>query len=190
VWANIIHPEPEQRARIHKLHADAIEYADRLGMEYILTHTGGRDTDDKDKPHPMNHSRQTWEMSVAATRKILADTAGSRVKLGFEAVNSCNMLHPGTIFRTTELLDQCFDLLGEDIMYCHAKDKVWNEMLPHFEGVTLGEGWLDYEIYLARMSRMARPRVLLIEHLPAEQYAPSLKHLKDTAAKLGVQIYS
>ena len=25
---------------------------------------------------------------------------------------------------------------------------------------------------------------------PAEQYAPSLKHLKDTAAKLGVQIYS
>lgn len=39
VWANIIHPEPEQRARIHKLHADAIEYADRLGMEYILTHT-------------------------------------------------------------------------------------------------------------------------------------------------------
>ena len=199
------------------MHADAIEYADRLGMEYILTHTGGRDGGNKDKPHPLNHTKETWDMSVAATKKILADTAGSKVKLGFEAVNSCNnntpqshlrlmadvgddrvkvtldpcnMLHPGTIFRTTELIDQCFDLLGEDIMYCHAKDKVWNEMLPHFEGVTLGEGWLDYETYLVRMSRMAKPRVLLIEHLPAEQYPPSMQHLKDTAERLGVKIYA
>lgn len=217
VWANMIHPDPEERAKVHKLNVNAIEMAERLGMKYILTHTGGRDAKNKDKPHPLNHTRETWEMSVAATKKILKDTAGSKIVLAFEAVNSCNnntpqshvrlredvgdervkvtldpcnMLHPGTIFRTTELLNQCFGLLGEEIMYCHAKDKVWNEMLPHFEGVALGEGWMDYETYLARMSRMKSPRVLFIEHLPRELYPPSRQHLIDTAQKLGVKIYA
>jgi len=217
VWANIIHPDPEQRARIHKMHADAIEMAERLGMKYILTHTGGRDGENKDKPHPLNHTHETWEMSVAAVKKILNDTAGSPIALAFEAVNSCNnntpqshlrlredvgdervkvtldpcnMLHPGTIFRTTELLEQCFSLLGEEIMYCHAKDKVWNEMLPHFEGVALGEGWMDYETYLARLSQMEYPRVLFIEHLPDELYPPSKKYLEETAEKIGVTIYA
>ena len=96
----------------------------------------------------------------------MEDVGDERVKV---TLDPCNMLHPGTIFRTTKLLDQCFDLLGDDIPCCHAKDKVWNEILPHFEGVTLGDGWLDYETYLARMSRMAKPGVLLIEHLPKEQ---------------------
>ena len=217
VVASIIHPDPKERARIHKLHVDTIELAERLGMKYILTHTGGRSSEHKDRPHPLNHTRETWEMSVAAVKKILKDTSGSPIALAFEAVNSCNnntpqshlrlredvgdervkvtldpanMLHPGTIFRTTELLEQCFGLLGEEILYCHAKDKVWNEMLPHFEGVTLGEGWMDYETYLARMSQMKYPRVLYIEHLPNELYPPSKKHLEETAKKIGVTIYS
>jgi sugar phosphate isomerase/epimerase len=216
VWANMIHPDMEERAKVHKLNVDAIAMAERLGMKWILTHTGGRDPENKDKPHPLNHTRETWKMSVEATKKILKDTSGSKINLGFEAVNSCNnntpqshvrlredvgdervkvtldpcnMLHPGTIFRTTELLDQCFDMLGEEIMYCHAKDKVWNEMLPHFEGVALGTGLVDYETYLARMSRLKTPRVLYIEHLADELYPPSKKHLEETAKRLGVKIY-
>src|SRR6056297_2852891 len=27
------------------------------------------------------------------------------------------MMHPGVYFRTTELLNQCFDLIGEDILF-------------------------------------------------------------------------
>ena len=216
-WANIIHPDPQEREKAHRLHIQAVEMAERLGMSFILTHTGGRSGDNKDRPHPLNHPRATWEMSVAAVKKLLRDTSGSSVGLAFEAVNSCNnntpqshlrlkqdvgddrvktvldpanMLHPGTIFRTTELLDQCFDLLGEEILYAHAKDKVWNEMLPHFEGVALGEGMMDYETYLARLSRMEYPRVLYIEHLPDESYAPSKKHIEETAKRLGVRIYS
>ncbi|MFP6646529.1 MAG: TIM barrel protein [Candidatus Latescibacterota bacterium] len=65
LWANIIHPDPGTRDKIHRLHISTIEAAERLSMKYILTHTGGRDGDDKDKPHPQNHTRETWEMSVA-----------------------------------------------------------------------------------------------------------------------------
>lgn len=217
VWVNIIHPDMTERQNAQKVTAQAVEMADRLGMNFILTHTGGNDPKSKDRPHPENWTRETWDKSVQATKQILKDTAGSKVNLAFEAVNSCNnntpqshvrlkqdvgddrvkvmldpvnMLHPGTIFRTTELINECFDLFGEDIMYAHAKDLVWGSMLPEFRGVTLGQGTMDYEQYLTRLSRMKYTRALLIEHLPAELYEPSRQYLVDTAKKVGVTIYS
>lgn len=217
VWVNIIHPDPQKRRELQKHVAQSVELADRFGLKFILTHTGGRDPQNKDRPHPLNWTRETWEMSVNATKQILKDTSGSTVALAFEAVNSCNnntpkshvrlkqdvgddrvkvmldpsnMLHAGTMFRTSELLNECFELLGEDIMYCHAKDQVWTAMMPSIQGVTLGEGTMDYELYLAYMSRMKYPRALLLEHLKNEQYPPSKKFLEDTAAKIGVKIYS
>ena len=97
----------------------------------------------------------------------------------------------GVFFRTTELLNLCFALLGEDIMLCHAKDSTWNRMSTAInEGATLGEGNMDYAQYFARLSHMKYPRALLIEHLPRDAYQPSKKFLEETAAKIGVKIYS
>lgn len=216
VWVNIIHPDTQKRRELQKHVAQSVELADRFGLKFILTHAGGRNPKNKDRPHPLNWTKETWEMSVNATKQILKDTAGSKVALAFEAVNSCNnntpkshvrlrqdvgddrvrvmldpanMLHAGTMFRTSELLNECFELLGEDIMYCHAKDKIWTAMMPAIESVVLGEGTMDYELYLAHMSRMKYPRALLIEHLPNDKYPPSKKFLEDTAAKIGVKIY-
>ena len=157
-------------------------------------------------------------MKLAAIRQILKDTSGSKVNLLFETVNCCNnntpqshvrlkkdlgdprvkvlldpvnMIHPGVYFRTTELLNLCFDLLGEDIMACHAKDAYWDSMSTAInEGFVLGEGCMDYEQYLVRMSHMKYPRALLIEHLPNEKYPLCKKFLEDTAAKVGVKLYS
>lgn len=217
-WVNIIHPDPEKRKACQKHVCEAIENADMLGMDFILTHTGGNSpTNNKDMPHPDNWTKATWDASVQAVKQILKDTSGSRVNLAFEAVNSCNnntpqshvrlkkdvgdprvrvcldpvnMLHSGTVFRTTELITTCFDLIGEDICYAHAKDISWTEMLPHFEGVELGKGVVDYETYLVRLSRMKHPMSLLIEHLPEELYEPSRRYLHETASRLGVKIYS
>jgi len=216
-WVNIIHPDQSEAQKNIQHVTRAVEEADRLGLTFILTHTGGRSPVNKDRPHKDNWTRKTWEMSVNATKQILKDTAGSKVNLAFEAVNSCNnntpkshrrlkedvgddrvkvmldpvnMLHPGVFFRTTELINECFDLLGEDIMYAHAKDAIWTSMVPGLrEGVTLGEGTMDYELYLARLSRLQYTRALLIEHLPSEQYPPSKKFLEETAARIGVKIY-
>lgn len=217
-WVNIIHPDLAEREKYQQHVIGAVEKAERLGLEFILTHTGGNATGrNKDVPHPDNWTKETWMKSVAATKRILKDTSGSSIVLGFEAVNSCNnntpkshlrlkqdvgddrvkvvldpvnMLHPGVFYRTTELINECFDLIGEDIVYAHAKDLQWNEMLPHFEGVILGEGTMDYETYLVRLSRMKYSRAILIEHLPEEKYAPSKQYLEETAKKLGVTIYS
>ncbi len=217
-WVNIIHPDAAERRKFQKHVAEAVEQADKLGLGFILTHTGGNYPDrNKDIPHPENWTKETWMKSVEATKQILKDTAGSKVNLAFEAVNSCNnntpqshvrlkedvgddrvkvtldpvnMLHPGVIFRTTELINTCFDLIGEDIEYAHAKDLSWPEMIPGFTHEILGQGLMDYETYLVRLSRMKKTRVMYIEHLPDEKYAPSRQYLVETAERLGVKIYS
>ena len=217
-WRNIIDPDPAKAEQNIKEIIVGIESAERIGVKNFVMHTGGRNPQSKDRPHADNWTKETWDMGVAAVKRILRDTSGSTTNLAFEAVNCCNnntpqshvrlrqdvgdarvkvcldptnMMHPGVFFRTTELLNMCFDLLGEDIMLCHAKDSTWNNMSTTInEGAILGQGNLDYAQYLARLSHMKYPRVLLIEHLPADSYPPSKKHILDTAAQIGVKIYS
>ncbi len=215
-WANILDPDPQIRRDAIMHYTDCVELAERFGMDFILAQTGGCSAEAKDRPHPLNWSKESWEMSVNNIKEVIKNTSGSKISLAIEAVNSCsnntpqshvrlkedvgddrikvcldpsNMLYEGTMFRTTELINLCFDLLGEDILYCHAKDQTWTSMMPSIQRAILGEGTMDYETYLVRLSRMNYPRPLLLEHLSIEQYPPSKKYLEDTAAKLGIKIY-
>ncbi|MBA7592171.1 hypothetical protein ES708_34349 [subsurface metagenome] len=102
------------------------------------------------------------------------------------------MLNMSTYYRTTELLNECFDLLGENILACHAKDVLLDpdRMLPKFDWVIPGSGTMDYETYLVRLSRMKYPRALLLEFLSKDQYPEARKHIIKTAEKVGVTIYT
>lgn len=222
VWDNIIHPDPEMRAMVHREYLEAIEMAEQMGMDFILVHTGSRGPGKPSYAHPLNWTEETWQMSVTALKKVLADSAGSRIRLAVEAINSnnlntpaahvrlrddvaderlkftldpTNMVHPGTLFRSTELINECFDLLGEDIMYAHAKDIRWADMLPGLEWVIPGQGEMDYEVYLTHLSRLDYSRPLMMEFLNRggyegpDQYPQAKKFIEDTAARLGVKIY-
>lgn len=167
--------------------------------------------------HPDNWTLETWKMTVSAIKQILRDTSGMKAILGMEAqvttnldgpvahrnllddvadprckvnLDPTNMVHLHNHFHTTELLNQCFDLLGEDIMGCHAKDTY---VLPHSQTVHVqevcpGRGRMDYETYLVRLSRMKWPRSLHAEHIPADQYPEAYAHMRKVAASVGVKI--
>jgi sugar phosphate isomerase/epimerase len=169
--------------------------------------------------HPDNWTLETWKLTVGGIRQILKDTAGMKAALGMEAqvttnldgplahrnlmddvadprckvnLDPTNMVHLHNCFRTTELLSQCFDLLGEDIYGCHAKDTC---VAPHtqtafIQEVCPGRGNLDYETYLVRVSRLKWPRALLPEHFPAEQNPEAYAYIRKVAAQVGVKIYS
>ena len=156
-------------------------------------------------------------MSVNALKKVIADTPGSKVKLAVEAINSnnfnnppahvrmkedvgsdrlkftldpTNMMHSGVVFRSTELINSCFELMGEDIMYAHAKDVKWTGMLPGLQWVIPGEGVMDYEVYLTHLSRLKYTRPLMLEFLRGDdQYNQAKQFVEETAAKVGVKIY-
>jgi len=168
--------------------------------------------------HPDNWTMETWNLLLDSIRQILKDTEGMKAVIGMEAqittnidgplahrrlmddvgnarlktnLDPTNMIHLYNHFHTTGLINECFDLLGEDIMGCHAKDSY---VLPHSQTVHVqevcpGRGSLDYETYLVRISRMNWSRSLLPEHIPADQFDESYSYIRKVAAQVGVKIY-
>ena len=85
----------------------------------------------------------------------------------------------------------CFDLLGENIMYAHAKEVLWKpEMLLAFEWVVAGTGTMDFEMYLVRLSKLKKTRALFLEFLPEEQFPAAKQYIEETARSVGVTIYT
>lgn len=213
---NNIHPNMVERRKINKEVAELVETADRLGLAFVVSHTGSCDPSPT-SPHRDNWTEETWKASVAALKQILKDTAGSKVSLAIEALNPCNINNPWahvklredvgderikvtldpqnmmnmtTYYRSTEIVNTCFELLGEDICYAHCKDvKLKPDMLPAFEWVVVGTGTMDYEQYLARLSRLKATRALFLEFLPTDKYPEAKKYVLATAKKVGVTIY-
>jgi sugar phosphate isomerase/epimerase len=213
-----IHPDEAQRRKNNKYVAEQCEAAERIGCTMVTTHTGTCSTESAVAPHKDNWTGETWRKSVAAIRQILRDSAGCKVPLGIEAVNMTamnnprahlrlieevgdprvkvcldpvNMIHMGNYFRSTELYEECFALLGDHIIAAHAKDSYTlpNRMSMYMTEVAPGKGVMDYETYLCGLSRLKKPVTLIIEHLPDEEYPGAKQFILDTAARLGVKIY-
>ncbi len=168
--------------------------------------------------HPDNWTLETWNMLIDNLTEILDSTSGMNAIIGMEAqittnqdtplahrrllddigndrlkvnLDPTNMVHLYNHFHTTELINECFDLLGEDIVGCHAKDTY---VLPHSQTVHVqevcpGRGNLDYETYLVRLSRMDWARALLPEHIPGDQYEEAYAYIRKVADSVGVNIY-
>ncbi len=168
--------------------------------------------------HPDNWTIETWRMLIDGLRQILRDTEGLSATIGMEAqvttnidgplahrrliddvgsdritvnLDPTNMVHLYNHFHTTELINECFELLGEDIFGCHAKDTY---VLPHSQTVHVqevcpGRGNLDYETYLVNLSRLKWSRSLLPEHIPADQFDEAYAHIRSVARKVGVTIH-
>ncbi len=213
---NIIAPDPlaDQWQR-HIV--DAVHAAAQMDCRLVLTHAGSM-YPNRNTPHPMNWSREGWMRSVNALKRICKDTAGINVMIALEDVNSecinspwshvrmredvgdprisvgmdvTNMIHPGVAFRMTELINTCFDLLGDNIAYVHQKDMVWDGMQAGLDWAMNGTGIMDYEVYLTHLSRLKMPSVnCLVEFLNTpEDYKMAQKNIRAIAQKVGVKIH-
>ena len=221
VWTNLLHPDESVRQANLKYVAEALTAADRTGARSVTGITGsmapgkyGMHT----RMHPDNWTASAWKRSVDSIRQILSDTAGCESLWAMEAcitsnidspkankqiiedvgdprckvcLDPTNMMKLDNYFRSGELLDECFDLMGEDILNCHAKDYLLAErMYIDLGEVPPGQGMQDYGAYLVNMSRLSWPRTLLLEHFPEEAYPPAKAFIEDTARRVGVTIYS
>ena len=213
-----IHSDFAVRDNVYRTTVAACEVAERIGCPMVTTHIGAAGGARPMSAHPDNWTMETWRKGVEVMKRLLADTAGMNVALGVEAVNMTimnnprahlhlieevddprlkvcldpvNMVYIGNHFRTMELIEECFDLLGDHIIAAHAKDTlILDKMSIYIVEVAPGKGRLDYETYLACLSRLPRTVSLLIEHIPDEEYPGAKAFIEDTAARLGVTIYS
>ncbi len=215
---NIIHPDKSIRDQGLKHVTENVEAAERCGALAVCAGLGSRDPDRGLGMHPDNWTDETWKLGVEGIKQVLKDTAGYKAVLGMESVvttpldgpeahvrlmedvgdprcqvalDCANMFTIENYYHSTEMLNRCFDMLGEKIAYCHAKDTlISGGMLCNLIMQPAGMGVQDYETYLVRMSHMEWPRVLMLEFGTDEQYPVAKAFLEKTAEKVGVKIYS
>ena len=213
---NIIAPDPDaDRWQRHII--DAIHSAEEFGCATILTHTGSMYPNRNIAP-PQNWSKEAWERSVNTLKRICKDTAGSKVDIAIEPVNTesinnpwamrrlrddvgdariacgldiTNMIDPSIAFRMSEFTDKTFEVLDGMVRYVHAKDVAWNDMLAGLNWTMNGTGVMDYELWLSHVSRLTRGKVayVLIEFLSSdEQYIQAQRNIRAIGDKIGVKI--
>ena len=214
---NIIAPAPDdEKWQRHQI--DLVHSAEQYGCKLILSHAGSM-YPNRDIAHPQNWSKEAWDRTVKALKRICKDTAGSKIEIAIEAVNTesvnnpwamkrlredvgderitcgldiTNMVDPSVAFRMSEMIDTTFDLLEDSIRYVHAKDFAWNSMLAGLNWTMQGTGNMDYELFLARVSRLTKTKMpyVLIEFLSGnEQYEQAQRNVRAIADKIGVKIY-
>ena len=217
-YTNLVTPNTERLAQNLKRLAHCIEVAESVGCRMVGTVAGCRDPKYLINVHPDNWTLETWKLLVKSIRQVLNDTAGMKAAIGMEAqvttnidtpkahkrliedvgsdrlkvnLDPVNMMTLARYYHTTELLEECFDLLGEDIVGCHAKDTfIWpDKQTVHVQEVCPGKGVMDYETYLVRMSRLKYPRPLEPEHIEDEEYPEAKAYIEKVAKKVGVKIY-
>ncbi len=134
-----IHPDLTERQKVFRYTIESCEAAESVGCPMVTTHTGSAGYERAFSAYKDNWTNETWKLSVKVMKQILKDTAGMKVALGVEATNMTamnnprahlqlieeiadprlkvcldpvNMINLGTYFRTTELIEECFDFVG------------------------------------------------------------------------------
>lgn len=217
-YTNLIHPDTTVRQKNLKAVAHCLEVAESVGCAMVGTIAGSLDPVNFFNVHPDNWTLATWNTLVASIRQILADTAGMKAGIGMEAqvttildgpkahkrlldevgdprcfvnLDVVNMVSLERYYHTTELINECFDTLGESIQACHIKDTlvIPDQQTVHITEAVPGDGVFDLETYLVRMSRMKWPRALETEHIPDADYPRAKAHIEKVAAAVGVKLY-
>ena len=171
---NMVHPDPERRARNLGHLVRLIDLAHSFGTGIVTLCTGTR-ADIMWRPHPENRSDEAWVDLVAQMRVATVAAEAAGIQLAFEPeynnvvdsarqarrlidevgsaalkvlMDAANLFHRGDLERMSDHLREAFQLVGPDIVLAHAKD------LDHdgdAGGRAAGQGRLDYSLYLAEL---------------------------------------
>ncbi len=215
---NLLIRDPvERERRIENLRV-GLRKAEIMGARCvcILVGTGGPE-DHLAAPHPFNYTdearrqfRETLlramdglelektELSIEpwtntffyqpeAIREFLDSVGHPKIGLHLDLMNMVDQYH---YYRTTELIDKTFDLLGERIGAVHFKDLRWDweYMYLKFDEVPIGDGIIDYPTYVRRIAELGRDTPCFVEHFPTEgEFAISFARLHRLAAQAGAQ---
>lgn len=215
-WVNMLDPDAEKRRKNIAYVTDRLALAEELGARCCVDIAGSFNTDVWYGPHPDNLSRRFFDATVETTRRVIDAVKPRRTRYSIEMMgwvlptgpdeyleliravdrkafavhmDVCNIINsPSRIYRTPEIIRECFRKLGRWTVSCHAKDLSWEVGLQvHFKEVIPGRGLVDYRTYLREISALPVDAPLMLEHLKtAEEYAEGRDYIKRVAAELGL----
>lgn len=197
---NITHPDKSKiKAGMEQLKviAKACKF---LPTKLISLCSGTKDPQDMWKEHPDNSTPAAWNEMIQSMKEMVKIAEEYNVYLGIEPevaniVDSVQkarrllyemgskhlkiILDPANLFRPkdvpdmTEIIDEAFRLLKNDIAMGHAKDfRVENNAIVH---VAPGKGLLDYDLYLDHLQDMDVP--LIMHGLKDDEVAASMQFI-------------
>lgn len=195
---NMIHPDvPVREQGLRRLRTLAAA-CKGMGTRVITLCTGTRDAQDMWRRHPDNDSTEAWADLLQAMERALLIAEEEQITLAFEpehanVVNSAkrgrallnelcsphlkvvmdgaNLIDPGGDQK--RVLEEAFELLGEDIIIVHAKDRS-----PDGGFCAAGQGILDYRHYLNLLQNGAYHGPLILHGLGENEVDASLGMLR------------
>jgi len=200
---NMSHPDPEfRRTGLRQLRVLA-GACSAIGTANIHLCTGTRDRDNMWRRHPDNDSPEAWKDMTASVREAAEFAREAGVFLAFEpevnnvvdsarkarrlldeigsphlkvTLDPANLFHAGELPRMSEILDEAFALLGQDILLAHAKDLDHDGDAGH---LAAGQGKLDYDRYLALLVKHGFKGPLLLHGLSQAQVPGCVAFLRE-----------
>lgn len=132
---------------------------------------------------PWNHS---FFYRPGPVREFMDSLDDPRVLVHLDQMNMIDQDH---IFATSTYINETFDLLSQYVGGIHFKDLAWDwhHMFLKLDEVLIGDGVMDYETYVRRVSELPGDVACFCEHLSEEgDFAINFARLHKIAAGLGV----
>ncbi len=196
---------------------DTIRLSAKFGCPTTYFRPGSLNPNGAWLPHPENRSDATFDRLVESAQQACAVAGDEGIRLVVEAGVVCPLYTPKRVreffdavdmpalgfnmdpvnlvgsldvaYDTTSLINECIDLMSEEIVGCDAKDiKIVDALLPHFEEEIIGapEALLDNVTLLRRLQDIAPDIRVMVEHYPDEQIPAAASGIRRAAEIAGV----
>lgn len=215
-WQNLVtSDETVRQSSVRTLQA-ALRLAGRLGARGIDTGPGSMNPAGPWYPHPDNwkpearrqlirtlkecapaaedagvflslesHQLVTLE-SPEVTREVLDEVGSPWVRCDYDSANWITLKE---VFDTGPALNRHFDLLGEYIVSCHAKD-IWpeNKLAVHLQDGCPGRGNMDFRTLFRRMEALSPDYPVIVEGAHTEDLPMVSALFHQIAAELNIRV--
>ena len=193
-WRNVMARDPKERAANLDWNIRQLELAETVGANCCVNISGSF-ADMWDGYHPALDTRETWELVVENTQRIIDAVKPTHTAYSLEPMpwmvpespeqylqllkdvdrpafkvhlDYCNMLNSIERYRhASEFITKCFDLLGENIVSIHAKDAliVQGALPMNINEVMPGEGSIDLSLVTKLAHQLGEDIPVFVEHL-------------------------
>ena len=212
---NILDTDPKVREDNIQQIMTNLRRADEMGVRCCVMHGGSVQTGGWGAAHPDNFSKKSFDDTVAIVQRIIDEVQPSVTQLVMETesyllpdspqeyLRIIQAVHreafavhldpinitsdPRRFYFSGDFIRECFEVLGKWIVSCHAKDtNIVDHASAQITETFVGDGKIDYDVYLKEIEKLKPNPTLMIEHLSEAQLKQGLEFLFSRAESLDI----
>ncbi|MFZ4661534.1 MAG: sugar phosphate isomerase/epimerase family protein [Caldilineaceae bacterium] len=215
-WQNMVTSDETVRKESVRTIQAALRLAGWLGARGIDTGPGSMNPNGPWFPHPDNYTERAKQQLIKTLKECAQAAEDAGVFLSLEchqlvtlktpeiarevldAVNSpwvrcdydsANWITLEDIYDTGAALNHHFDVVGQYMVSCHAKD-IWieNRLALHLQDGCPGKGLMDFKTLFRRMEALSTDYPVIAEGNSTEELPAVSRLFHDTARELGIPV--